>query len=334
MSRKIICFPFHPPYQTRMMKGFKNDKFFIVDGFNGVHWENSENPAVGSSARQLPNNAVLIDYSELMLNYKEYDYLMLQTPEHIRWLSYLRGSGVKIIYGWNQIFPIPLDVKQLIIGENGIAISTSSFNNVRPQDSYIIEGHEPSEFKRSHRTHKAGAHYNEMVVSVNRFASIGKTQPDITGYNMRDVFRHMNVRLYGTNPEFEYGKKSMVEYGVYKHQLPKYIGGFQPSPFKHRSFSSADMMLSGLPVIFMREKTPFYYDGMESKIVHGENGYIARDKYEVLVLYKDHIENHRWNSDKTFEVGENARQTIIDEFPMKQMTEQWQEHFNKMEASY
>lgn len=322
---KFICFPYHPPYQVRQFQ--TGDEYYIVDNYAGIRWMNPEleKRHVGGSTRDLPSNAHVIDYGEMvrMIVNEEADALLLQTPEHIRWFH--NFGDIPKIFSWPQSMNVPHDVVQCI-GDRPLAITTCMHDHYMFRhgiDRFIEEGHDPNEIK----PWNGEEIIPEFLFPINRFKGIGKIAHTayIVGYDWRSLWEegHIPLTMCGINDEYreDYHKIISAPHYIYKKLLSQYGGVLQPSIIKHRSFVVSEAMLAGNIVV--ARKGVEYALG-ESLLKNWVNSIICDTKEEVRQLWKSGFMNDIRLRE---EIGEAARETIIDKLPLSCMIEGWQEFY-------
>jgi len=309
---KIAVFPFHQPFLHRMM-GIGH-KWTVVDGFKKINWDNQDNMTIGSNTRPLPDNAKKIAYGEFINSVEDYDLVLLQTAEHWKWFGKRLEKRTNVAYSWVNVFQMSQQLKR-IVGDKPIAYGCGTFNTPREQDMYIREGFSADEFS------PIGSYIEKAVFPVNRFRYIGRNNPHVVGYDWEGVLNRIPTDVMGFNPMYPNSTKLTFE--EYAERIPLYKAGLQLSHIKQRGLTTSEMMLAGIPVIVREQVQLLPIPEMQTVIVNGENGFIVQSEDEMVATYNA-ITDHAREV-----IGDKARETILNEFPMDVYKQQWSEFFDK-----
>ena len=315
---RILTFPFHAGYQTQLFK--MDHEFIIIDGYADIWWDKKpfntprEEQDIQFNPRPTPDNVTLFPMLD-MFDGKEIpkaDLLILPTAEHISWIKDSKIWELPHINCHATIFPLPWYIKDL---EEPIYHTCVTPHKLRDSDYFIPHGHDPNEFYYDGRP-KSG-----IVHPINRFQEIGNT---VTGYEYRYALRLLPLAVtVGDNPLWEEGegKNNTINpnYEAYRDILMAAEMGLQLSPFKARSFTTAEMMLSEVVPITMNEGNTFS-SNMKSFIINGVNGYIVNSAYGFKLAY-DKFQRLP-NKDKE-EMMELARLTVIEHQSLDDFHEKW-----------
>jgi len=306
---KIICFPFHRPYQTRLFR--TGHEFYIINDYG----KNVKHRWVDNivTSRDLPENAKLISITEFVSNQEKFDLIMLQTAEHIKHFSHI--TTIPKLFSWHFIGPVTNDIITRL-GNKPIAICTSN-NYKRDIDIVIPEGHDIKEFEKRNYDQEP---IKEILTPVNRFKEIGNY---ITGYKWFPTIKQLNIKVIGKNKALEqiYKNTKLVDYKTYKSMIASYMAIFQPSSIKARSFVVGETMASKNIVIISRPRT-FKYNS--SLLENGKNAFFVNTPQELIKM-NDNLKNDKIPKKELQQIGENALQTIDKHLPIDKFIDNWKE---------
>lgn len=319
---KILSFPYHAPYQSNLSKVLKqsNIDFYICEGMiDGVNWGNN-NTNMTSNDRN-SNHIKFIDKKEMkkMLENDRFDLIIYPTVDYWGFSNELEKinetPSIKCHATIFKLNPSLLLKSGYLKNNENIVHVTPYMEKRRDNDIYIKYGLDPNDYKNYDFERKTNT---IPIYPINRF----RETHTVSGYEWNSIISLLNVKLLGLNNEDFNGEN--LSYDEYLKKLSLSLFGVNLSKYKHTSISNLEMMLNGIAIVARKEPYDLYPDfDMKSAYYQYDKGcMVVANNITEMYLQMKKIMNDR---NKTKNISETARQTILKHYSFEQFKNKWLE---------
>jgi glycosyltransferase involved in cell wall biosynthesis len=302
----ILTFPTHERYETQLSKTGHN--FYALNIANTKKWNENQTP-IPPNYHTLPQNQIC--------EYLNYDFILVQSRYWQFQFAHRINQNLQLpIIVLDHTLPADakidtnsLNVLRTMVGDINVFISDYSKNAWAIDGNTIVikhgidtESFKPLEIKR-----------DKCVLTVaNEFVK----RNHCLHYDLWcEITSAMNTKIVGDNPGLSESAKTLDDLVSAYNSCQVYFNtSTTPIPM-----SLLEAMSCGCAVVTVSASM------MPEIIKNGVNGFITNDKDEM----KKYINEIMNDDELRNSLGNNARQTILEQFSESKFTSEWNKVFNK-----
>lgn len=300
----ILTFPTHERYETQLSKTGHN--FFAITLPNSKRWNEDQTP--------IPKNYYILPENQIC-EYLNYDFILIQS----RYWQYQFASRI------NQNLQLPiivldhtlpsdakidnntLNILRNMVGNYNVFISEYSKNawSINGDSTIIRHGIDSELFKPTNEPRQ-----KHVLTVANEFVK----RNHCLHYDLwTEITDDMQTKIVGDNPGLSSSAKSLDDLVKEYNSCQVYFNtSTTPIPM-----SLLEAMACGCAIVTVSASM------MPEIIKNGVNGFITNDKAEM----KDYINRIMNDDELRNSLGNNARQTILEQFSETKFISEWNKIF-------